>query len=95
MSFEIIKNRLEELKVSNSDFAYNGFDKTDEILGPWTEVAQKGGEDEGSEWYSVKYFSKYNVFVRIDGYYSSYIGTDFEDEPYEVKPVEKTVTVYE
>ena len=95
MSFEIIKNRLKELEVSNEDFADGCFDENDEVLGPWEEVAQKGGEDEGSEWYSVKHFSKYDVFVRIDGYYSSYNGTNFEDDIYEVKPVEKTVTVYE
>lgn len=32
---------------------------------------------------------------KIDGYYASYDGTTWDGRLYEVKPVEKTVTVYE
>ena len=94
-NFEIIKNRLEELEVSNSDFGYSHFVTDDEILGDWKEVEQEGGEGQGEEWYSVKHFKKYDVYIRIDGYYASYDGTTFDDDYYEVKPKEKKIVVYE
>lgn len=31
----------------------------------------------------------------LSGYYQSYSGANFEKNPYEVKPVEKGVTVFE
>jgi len=65
-------------------------------LGEVIEVEQVGGEGEGSTWYSIKYFKDHNVYIKISGYYSSYEGTEF-DEGYgeEVKPVERTVTIFE
>jgi hypothetical protein len=72
------------------------FDRVKEELGGWKEVAQKGGEGQGDEWYSVKYFPAHDVYIRTDGWYTSYHGTDFEDViGYEVKPQEKVITVYE
>lgn len=65
-------------------------------LGPWEEVSKKGGMDEGSEWYSVKYFKDHDVYIRTDGYYQSHHGTDFYDGyGEEVFPEQKTITVYE
>jgi len=64
-------------------------------LGDWKVVAQKGGENQGSEWYSVKYFEDHDVYIKIDGWYSSYVDTEFENYGVEVKPQEKTITVYE
>jgi len=63
----------------------------------WEEVEQYGGEGQGSTWYSVKYFPNHDVYIRVDGYYSSYNGTDFDgwDDCTEVRPKEKTITVYE
>ena len=64
----------------------------------WKEVEQYGGEDQGSTWYSVKYFPDHDVYIRVDGYYSSYNGTDFngwDDDCKEVRPKQKTITVYE
>jgi hypothetical protein len=65
-------------------------------LGEMKEVSHYGGEGEGETWYSVKYFKDHDVYIRIDGYYQSYDGTTF-DEGYgvEVRPKEKTITVYE
>jgi hypothetical protein len=34
-------------------------------------------------------------FFRMDGYYSSGSGTDYDGDMYVVKPVERTVTFYE
>lgn len=64
----------------------------------WTEVKQRGGEGEGDVWYSVKYFPEHDVYLRVDGYYASHNGTYFDDGwncVKEVKPMEKTITVYE
>lgn len=67
-------------------------------IGNWTEVKQRGGEGEGNVWYSVKYFPSLDMYIRVDGYYQSYDGTHFDDgwdSCTEVKPIEKTITVYE
>lgn len=64
-------------------------------LGEVEEVDQYGGSGKGDTWYSVKHFKDHDVYIRIDGYYSSYNGTDFE-EGYgrEVRPKEKVITVF-
>lgn len=65
-------------------------------LGRVVEVEQHGGEDQGSYWYSVKHFIDHDVYIKITGYYSSYNGTDFYDGyGCEVRPTEKTITVFE
>ena len=75
-----------------------GKHKIHDELGPVTEVEQVGGEDEGTTWYAVWYFENHDVYIRVDGYYSSYEGTDFYDGwdcCSNVRPKEKTITVYE
>lgn len=75
--------------------------KTNEVLnslgiGEWEEIEQYGGEDCGSTWYSIKYFKDHDVYIKTNGHYQSYNGTEFYDGyGEEVKPVQKTVTVYE
>lgn len=65
-------------------------------LGEVEEVAQYGGKDCGSTWYSVKYFKDHDVYIRIDGHYQSYHGTEFYDGyGYEVRPQERIITVFE
>lgn len=64
-------------------------------LGKVIEVEQKGGEGQGDEWYSVKHFVDHDVYIKTEGYYSSYNGTDFyEGYGHEVRPQEITITVY-
>lgn len=55
-----------------------------------------GGEDQGSDYWSVYSFSDGMevVFIQFQGWYASYEGSTYE-EFYEVKPVEKTITVFE
>lgn len=66
-------------------------------VGECVEVDQYGGEDKG-EWWSVKYFPDHDVYIKVEGYYTSYDGTDFYDGWHgccsEVKPKEKTIIVY-
>lgn len=64
-------------------------------LGEIKEVQQKGGTDEGSNWYTIKYFVDHNVYIKTTGWYQSHDGTYFENGiGSEVKPEAKTITVY-
>ena len=95
MTAQEILQVIEENDISVSDFAYGEFDSP-EGVGEWEEVDQYGGEGQGDTWYSVKYFKDHNVYIKTDGFYSSYNGTEF-DEGYgrEVFSKQKTITVYE
>lgn len=67
-------------------------------LGEIQEVEQYGGEGQGDTWYSVKYFPKHNVYIKVEGYYQSYNGTEFYDgwnSCRQVFPTQRTITVYE
>ena len=67
-----------------------------EELGEVEEVDQYGGEGQGETWYSVKLFKDHGVYIRIDGYYESYNGVEFDQGYGEVvEPKQKTITVYE
>lgn len=68
------------------------------LVGPAVEVSQKGGYEEGTHWESVLYFSAHDIYIKFTGYYSSYEGIEFDDmfqAAKEVKPHDKTITVYE
>jgi hypothetical protein len=97
MNCQEIINEIENQEISISDFAYGEMENPLPIIGYWEEVEQHGGEGRGEDWYSVKYFKDQNIYIKTSGFYSSYNGTDFEDDVYgeEVKPVSKTITVYE
>lgn len=63
----------------------------------WEEVDSYGGEGQGETWYTVKYFRDHDVYIRVDGYYTSYNGVEFDkgwDACKEVRPRKKTITVY-
>ena len=68
-------------------------------LGPVKQIAHYGGEDKGSEYWNVYYLEDHDMFIKLQGYYSSYNGTDywggFAKCLTQVSPVEKTITVYE
>lgn len=64
----------------------------------WKEVDSYGGVGQGETWYSVKYFPQHDVYIKVNGFYQSYNGTEFYDGwgcCEIVKPVQKTITVYE
>jgi len=52
-------------------------------LGEVKEIDSYGGEDQGSNWYTVKHFVDHDVYIRLEGYYSSYGGTNFNYSDYE------------
>lgn len=65
-------------------------------LGRVVEVDQYGGEGEGERWWSVKHFVDHDVYIRIDGHYQSYHGTEFYNGYGRVvQPAQKTITVFE
>jgi hypothetical protein len=96
MKVKEIFEKLENEDISVEDFAYGDFNSEELGFGEFKEVEQYGGEGQGDTWYSIKYFPNFDLYIRTDGSYSSYNGTDFYDGyGEEVKPVEKTITVYE
>lgn len=94
------KELIEELKKlcdnSIDRFAYMDYD-TNDVTGKVEEVVNYGGEDMGSNWYSVQYFPKHDIYLRVNGYYSSYMGAEFDgwDDVVQVTPKIKTITVFE
>lgn len=80
---------------SNIEIAYEDFDKKEvkEALGEFSMVASRGGSDQGTEWWVVYYFKEHDVYIKYDGYYTSYDGVS-DIEAFEVFPKEVTVTVY-
>ena len=96
MTAKEIIEEVERQEISVDSFGYSDFESPLENVGEWEEIEQVGGEGEGETWYSVKFFKDHDVYIRTDGFYSSYNGTDF-DEGYgdEVRPKLKTITVYE
>ena len=91
---EVLKSKIEDVR----EFAYEDYDKEETELGEIKQVDSHGGEDEGSDWYRVFHFVEHDVYIKVQGWYSSYNGTDFSDGwdcCSEVSPQEKTITVYE
>lgn len=94
--YEIDYQKRNNQKIPEYDYKAANKYWLDKIgIGSWKEVEQDGGEDQGSNWYSIKYFEDHDVYIKTQGYYQSYSGTDFHDGyGHEVKPQEKTITVY-
>jgi hypothetical protein len=74
---------------------------TVEGLGRIKVVEQKGGYNElqdgasGMEWHIVRHFVDHDVYIRLDGYYTSYEGLDISRAKYkEVKPKERVIVEY-
>lgn len=64
-----------------------------EGLGRGEYVDSYGGEGQGDErWVVIRFGDRY---FRKDGYYASYDGTTWDGDFREVKPTQKTITVYE
>lgn len=74
---------------------------TVEGLGRIKVVEQKGGYSElqegasGMEWHIVRHFVDHDVYIRLDGYYTSYEGLDISRAKYkQVKPKERVIVEY-
>lgn len=98
LSYDEILAVLQDKLDSVSEFANQDYKDEDLGLGKIVEIEQHGGEEQGSHWYSIQHFVEHDVYIKVTGYYSSYEGTDFSDGwdcCENVKPQQKTVTVYE
>lgn len=74
-------------------------DELDELKIDYESVQQYGGEDQGTDYYTVTKFTSKEfpdevLFVKFQGWYASYQGSEYEDWFF-VTPKEKTITVYE
>jgi len=66
-----------------------------ETVGP-TKIVHQEGDREGGGDHSevVVHFEEHDIYLKATGYYSSYNGTEWNDEMTEVRPQEKVITVY-
>lgn len=95
MTTEKLIERLGELfNDDESNFAYE-MDNTDEF--GEAPIVDGKGDTEGGGDYSmvVRHFKNLDVYIRQTGFYSSYNGTDWNNDFTIVNPVQKTITVFE
>lgn len=96
MTAQDILNKIDELQISNREFAYADWEEEfDAFVGQHKRVSRWGGEGEGENIGYVYHFSEHDVYLRIDGYYQSHYGSEWDNAPYEVRPKEKIIIVYE
>jgi len=98
LTFQEIIQLAQTLDIGINDFAYNDY-QIDE-LGEVKEMveARQGGEGKGENWVRVYHFKDHDVYIKAQGFYQSYNGVEFYDEWdsfSEVKPSQRTITVYE
>lgn len=97
LTFEQFKAKLMNEMESVDEAAYGEFEDI-EGIGEVEEVESTGGEGRGENWSAVYHLKDHDLYVRFNGFYMSHHGTDFEegwDCMEEVRPTQKTVTVYE
>lgn len=106
---EILKSELSVENLAFHEFPENWYGKRENgdidysqwihpELGTVVEVDEYGGEGQGEQWYTVLHFVDQDVYIRVDGFYTSFNGTDFYDGwncCSNVQPITKTITVYE
>ena len=62
------------------------------------EIDSYGGQGKGEEWWVVFHSPANDIYIKVEGFYESYNGTEFYhgwDSCTEVRPKEKTITVWE
>jgi hypothetical protein len=92
-ALEIIE-KLDEVS-SRSEYWYGDLDE--EVFGKNKLIDKEGGYEGGGEYaHRVIYFTDHDVYIKLEGTYSSYGGMDIDDSDYEeVRPTERLVTFYE
>ena len=110
MNFEEIVAELEKQEIDKDSFSddfgtkkypkapYGSLEYYTRIvdnLGEVIRVYHYGGEGKGETYETVQYFKDHNVYIKLEGWYSSYDGVNFDDYDFEeVFPEEKTIVVY-
>lgn len=95
---EIILERLEQFFDGEKlyDWAYEDFDVDELGLGPVEVVDNGGGPDKGYDWFKVYHFVEKDVYLKTEGWYSSYSGLDFDKGIGKfVKPKVKTIRTFQ
>lgn len=98
MNYQEILETLKQKIKTVDDFAMQDFKVKDLGLGPIKLIDEKGGEGEGEEWYAVFHFKAHDIYIKVNGYYTSYDGTEFEGGwgcCNEVTPKKESITVWE
>ena len=93
---------FEEQEISKSQFFNQDYSDNDEqtiiaAVGNFKTMEYGRSTTGDHNSYEVTFFFiDHDIYLKADGYYSSWDGTDWScANLYEVKPVEKTITVYE
>lgn len=82
-------------KTELEKFGYGEFNSVEIGLGESEEVfGQRTGGDY-DVMMKVVHFKDHDVYISLTGYYASHSGTEWDGEYKEVRPKEKTITVYE
>lgn len=95
---EIITAIRELAEKQGSNFGdYFAYDLDgDSVFGEIEEVDSEGDCEGGGEYaMKVLYFKDHDIYLKIEGAYYSYNGTDWDDNVKEVRPKQKTITVFE
>lgn len=95
LTAEEILQKIQEYKISWDDLGYDEVRWENYDFGKVENVDDYGGEGQGETFYVVYHFIDHDVYIKIDGWYQSYNGAEFETAPFEVRPVEKMVIFYE
>jgi len=95
MGIEKLLERLNELYQQEEGYFAYEMDSTEEF--GEAPIVDEEGDCQGGGNYSmvVRHFKNLGVYVRQTGFYSSYKGTDWNNDFTIVKPVEKIITVFE
>lgn len=84
---------IEKLRANRVELESLG-DK--ELLGDFEIVDSKGGHEGGGDYAMVvMHFKEHDVYIKEEGYYNSYDGTEWSGNFESVKPLKKEITVYE
>ena len=94
LTFQQIVDLLDE-NYNLNDFKYL-HDENNGDLGDVKQVYHYGGSDKGTHYETVNHFVDHDVYIKLEGYYTSDSGVEYDGYYYEeVKPKEKLVIVYE
>lgn len=90
-------NKEYESFVDDSENYWEAFDEYLKSLDlEYQRITDYNSENDSDTISMVLYFPSWDVYIRADGYYSSYSGSDWQDATwYEVKPKEKVIKVFE
>jgi hypothetical protein len=90
---EILKNNFSNEDIGNNEW---DIDKLKSFKLESIEVIEEfGGQGLGNLCFIVYYVKDYNLYFKIEGFYSSYSGSEYENDPFIVTPVIKPVTFFE